>query len=278
MRRPTQHHTIPAIATAWAHPYTGVTGLGVFYNDGGTPPTPAPVPTPAELAARTAQQQTPPAQTPPAPPAPVDPDDEKVTFTQRRLNTIMANEKEEGRRAALRALAENAGLNPDQVDLEQVGKLLKEAGEANRQRMSDIERREADAQAATASADQRAADAEAKAAAASKLAYEVQQQMALIRLGANPDDLADVTALLRNDLHGIDQPTEDQIREKAEALKARRPGDFAGAPAVQTLPPAPGGAPAGGPPPRTPAGSKDAVRNAARARAEQMGLRAPDAA
>lgn len=273
MRRPTQHHNIPAIHSAWVHPYAGVTGLGVFYNDGGNPPAPAPVvPSPADLAARV----TPPA---PAAPAPnVDPDDEKVTFTQRRLNTIMASEKEEGRRSALRALAESAGLNPDQVDLDQVGKLIKDANEANRQRMSDIERQQADAQAATAAAAQQVAAADAKAQAAQALAYEVQQQMALIRLGANPDDLADVTALLRNDLTGIDQPTEAQIREKAEALKARRPTDFGGTPTPQALPPAPGGAPAGGTPPRTPAGGKNAIQEAARARARAMGLRTDDAA
>lgn len=270
MRRPTQHH-IPAIHPAWAHPYTGATALGVFYNDGGNPPAPAPVPTPAELAARTAHPS------PQAPQPPVDPEDEKVTFTQRRLNTIMRDEKEEGRRAALRAIAESAGLNPDQVDLDQVGKLVKEAGEANRQRMSEVERQQADAQAATERAAQQVAEAEKKAAAAQALTLEAQQQMALIRLGANPDDLADVTALLRNDLQGIDQPTVEQIREKAEALKARRPADFGGT-APQTLPPAPGGAPAGGPPPRTPAGGKDAVTQKARERAERMGLRNPEAA
>lgn len=270
MRRPTQHH-IPAIHSAWAHPYTGVPALGVFYNDGGNPPAPAPVPTPAELAARTAPP------TPQAPQPPVDPEDEKVTFTQRRLNTIMRDEKEEGRRAALRAIAESAGLNPDQVDLDQVGKLVKEAGEANRQRMSEVERQQADAQAATERAAQQVAEAEKKAAAAQALTLEAQQQMALIRLGANPDDLADVTALLRNDLQGIDQPTVEQIREKAEALKARRPADFGGT-APQTLPPAPGGAPAGGPPPRTPAGGKDAIKAAAEARARAMGLRTDNAA
>ncbi|MEU9947095.1 hypothetical protein [Streptomyces sp. NPDC047939] len=275
MRRPTQHHNIPAIHTAWVHPYAGVTGLGVFYNDGGTTPPPAvppAVPTPADLAARV----TPPAPNNPAPPA--DPDDEKVTFTQRRLNVIMRDQKEEGRRAALRALAESAGLDPDQVDPEQVGKLVKEAGEANRQRMTEVERREADAQTAAAAAAQQVAAADAKAAAAQALAYEVQQQMALIRLGANPDDLADVTALLRNDLTGIDQPTEEQIREKATALKARRPADFGGTPAPQALPPAPGGAPAGGTPPRAPAAGKDALKEAARARARAMGLRTDDAA
>ncbi|NEC20488.1 hypothetical protein [Streptomyces parvus] len=272
MRRPAQHHSIPAIHSAWAHPYTGVPALGVFYNDGGNPPAPAQVPTPAEVAARTA----PPA-APQVPQTPVDPDDAKVTFTQRRLNTIMRDEKEEGRRAALRAIAESAGLDPDQIDLDQVGKLVKEAGEANRQRMTEVERREADTQAAADAAAQQVADAEQKAATAQALAFEAQQQMALIRLGANPDDLADVTALLRNDLQGIDQPTEEQIREKAEALKARRPADFGGT-IPQTLPPAPGGAPAGGPPPRTPAGGKDAIKAAAEARARSMGLRTDNAA
>jgi hypothetical protein len=38
--------------TAWAHPYTGVPGIAVFYNDGGQGGAPAPVPTPADLAAR----------------------------------------------------------------------------------------------------------------------------------------------------------------------------------------------------------------------------------
>ncbi|MBD3550880.1 hypothetical protein [Streptomyces sp. SP18CM02] len=272
MRRPAQHHSTPAIHSAWAHPYTGIPALGVFYNDGGNRPAPTHVPTPAEVAARTA-----PPTTPQVPQTPVDPEDEKVTFTQRRLNTIMRDEKEEGRRAALRAIAESAGLNPDQVDLDQVGKLVKEAGEANRQRMSEVERQQADAQAATERAAQQVADAEKKAAAAQALAFEAQQQMALIRLGANPDDLADVTALLRNDLHGIDQPTVEQIREKAEALKARRPADFGGT-VPQALPPAPGGAPAGGPPARTPAGGKDAVTQKARERAERMGLRNPEAA
>ncbi|MFD8470431.1 hypothetical protein ACFV10_35600, partial [Streptomyces cyaneofuscatus] len=107
--------------------------------------------------------------------------------------------------------------------------------------------------------------------------FEAQSHLSHIPHGANPDDLADVTALLRNDLQGVDQPTEEQIREKAEALKARRPADFGGV-VPQPLPPAPGGAPAGGPPPRTPASGKDATQKKARALAESMGLRKPEAA
>ena len=41
MRRPTQHHTIPAIESAWAHPYAGVTGLGAVSYTHLTLPTKA---------------------------------------------------------------------------------------------------------------------------------------------------------------------------------------------------------------------------------------------
>jgi hypothetical protein len=196
-----------------------------------------------------------------------------VTFTQRRLNKIMQDEKEEGRRAALRAFAESAGLNADQIDFDQVGKLIKDAQESNRQRMTDVERREADAQAAADRAAQQVAEAEKATLAAQELARDAQQRIVLTGLGVRPEDLMDVSALLRNDLTGVDNPTEVQIRETATKLKDRRPGDFGGVAAPQALPPAPGGAPAGGPPQRTPAGGKDAVREAARARAESMGLR-----
>ncbi|KIF66298.1 hypothetical protein HY68_36980 [Streptomyces sp. AcH 505] len=273
MRRPALHHPGHLVDTsAWSHPYP--TGLfsPVFYSSGAVeaPPVPAAVPTPAELAARLAPGTA--AVTPPDPV--VDPDEEKVTFTQRRLNTIMRDEKEEGRRAALRALAESAGLNPDEVDLDQVGKLIKEANESQRQRMSDVERREADAKAAADKAAQQVAAARQETLAAQRVARDAQQTIILTRLGVKAEDLVDVGAVLRNDMTGMDNPTEAQIQEYAEKLKTRRPTDFGGpTTAPQTLPPAPGGAPAGGPPQRTPASGKDAIKEAARARAIAMGLR-----
>ncbi|MFW3477471.1 hypothetical protein [Streptomyces microflavus] len=270
MRRPTQHHNIPAIHSAWTHPYTGVPALGMFYNDGGNPgPRPGAHARRGRRAHRTSRRT----------PGPADPG--RPGRREGHLHPAAPQHDHgvgEGGRppGCARALAESAGLNPDQIDLNQVGQLVKEAGEANRQRMSEVERQQADAQAATERAAQQVADAEKKATAAQALAFQVQQQMALIRLGANPDDLADVTALLRNDLQGVDQPTEEQIRTAAEALKARRPGDFGGT-APQTLPPAPGG-PRPAAPAAHPAGGKDAVNAKARERAERMGLRKPEAA
>lgn len=260
MRRPALHRPTPAgpRADAWDRPYAGVLGHAVFYADGGdpTPPTP-PVPAPPAPAV------------PPVPQPPQDPG--LVSFVQADLNKMLAKEKEQGRRSALRTIATEAGLDPDTVDLSQVGTLLKQAQEASRQKMSDLERREADA---TAAAEKAARDT----AAAQTLARTANFQIALLGLGAPADGLADVTALLRNDLTtaGIADPTTEQIGEYAAKLKERRPADFTAAaapttPATPPVPPAPGGAPAAGQPPRVPA-TKDDIAERARQRAAAMGL------
>ncbi|MFH9425956.1 hypothetical protein [Streptomyces sp. NPDC017529] len=264
MRRPALHH--PHTAPGWAHPYP--TGLfsAVFYNDGGsgddtTPPT---VPTPAQAAPA-----------PPQPnPSPVDPDQdgEKITLTQRRLNIIMRDTKEAARRSTVRALAEATGLDPEQVDLGQIGQLVKDA-QATREAALTEEQRRIEAM------DKREKALEAREAEAAKKARETSIQAVLVRLGATDDDLLDAYDLLERRIpEGADA---DAISEAATALKERRPDFFgtAKAPAAPPpLPPAPGGSPAGGPGPRPQTGSKDAVATAARKRAIAMGLRTDDAA
>ncbi|MFF7190430.1 hypothetical protein ACFZAR_35625 [Streptomyces sp. NPDC008222] len=64
-------------------------------------------------------------------------------------------------------------------------------------------------------------------------------------LGATGEDLKDAERLLAVD----DDADENAVAEAAEALKARRPELFAHA-AAPVPPAAPGGSPAGGPPPR----------------------------
>lgn len=267
MRRPAPYHphlrpaavTGPVDTSTWAHPYPTGPFNPVFYNDGGTPAVPpvAPaavppaVPTPADLAHTT-----------PATPATAPSgDEETVNLTQRRLNVLMKNEKDEGRRAALRQIAEAAGLNPEDIDLDKVSGLLKTAQETARQKMSDVERREADAQAAQARADQAVANAAART-------REAELRIALAGLGCTGDDLRDATALLNLDL--ATDADEAAITQAATALKARRAELFgAAAPAANpTTPPAPGGNPAGGPPPRqTPSGKPgDRGREMARIR------------
>jgi hypothetical protein len=262
MRRPALYR--PAFGprpAAWAHPYAGVLAHAVFYNSGGTDPTPPAPPTPAPPTP--APPATPPAPTP-APPK----DPALVSMAQTDLNKMLAKEKEQGRRSALRAIATTAGIDPDTLDLDQAGDLLKKAQDASRQQMSELERREADAAAA-------AEKAARESAAAAEMSRTASFQIALLSLGAPPAGLGDVTALLRNDLTtaGITEPTPEQISEYAGKLKERRPTDFTAAPAPgqPTPPPAPGGGPAAGGPPKPPA-AKDDVKARALARAQQMGL------
>jgi hypothetical protein len=285
MRRPAQHHLGP-VRTTWAHPYTGVAGMGVFYNDGGQGTPPAPVPTPAEVAARAGQ---PPAPAPAPAPAPSsDPDDEKVTFTQRRLNVIMKDEKEEGRRAAYRSLAEAAGIDPDSFDPAKFSEVLKQAEQARQAQLSEEQRRteELERQKQALEADRTQFQQEQNALAESRRALAREQ--ALIRLGAldvvdekgavTAPNLQDALAMLERDLRETPETDAAAVAAAAENLKKRRPELFGTAQAPQTLPPAPSGAPAGGNAPRQPTPGKDALREAARQRARSMGLRNDDAA
>lgn len=266
MRRPA--HTRRPAAPGWAHPYTGLPGIAVFYNDGGQGDGGSqPVPSPADLASRTPQSQT-----PSNPPAPTG-DEEKVSLTQRRLNVIMRDEKEEGRRAAYRAVAEAAGLDPDTFDPAKFGDIFKQAEQARQQQLSEEQRRLEE----LTTREQAIADREAKAKQLAEEAAhrdrDTRIRSALVSLGATGDDLEDAAALLRVP----DDATDEQITQAAQQLKERR-GVLFGTAAPQTLPPAPSGGPAGGNAPRQPTGTKDAVKEAARKRARDMGLRTDDAA
>jgi hypothetical protein len=272
MRRPAQHHPTPAAAPAWAHPYTGTPALAVFYNDGGqggaAPATGAPVaPSPADIAARAGQQPpvTPPGQPAPAAPAPGE---ETVTFTQRRLNVIMKDEKEEGRRAAYRQVAESAGIDPDSFDPAKFGEIIKQAEQDRQAKLSEEQRRAEELANQEKALQDRLAAADRREAEAAQRDRDSKVRAALVRLGATGDDLDDAARLIT-----VPDDADDQkITELAEALKTRRTELFGGT-APQQLPPAPSGAPAAGNAPRQPAPGKDAVKEAARARAEAMGLR-----
>ncbi|MFF6903521.1 phage scaffolding protein [Streptomyces hydrogenans] len=277
MRRPTQHPA-PTPRGAWSHPYTGVQALGVFYNSGGgtepTPPAapaaPAPqIPTPADLAARTA---------PAATPEYLVDKDTGLAMTQARFNVIMTRENTKGRRAVLRELAEASGLEIDDAnfDPKAFGAALKAAEEARKAQLT-AEQQAAEAVTAREQAIKAREDeiaAREQAAAARERETTVRAELA--RLGAHGDDQDDAYALLKDKLAADTDPAG--VAAAATALKERRPGLFGAAPAPTPLPPAPSGLPAGGPPQRTPAGVKDAVTQAARERAISMGLRSPDAA
>lgn len=270
MRRPAQQHRTIRHMTGWARPYTGMNSLAVFYNgDPATPP--APVPTPADLAARAAAQ---PGQG--APPDSLIDKETGLAMTQARFTKIMTRENVKGRNGAFRELAEAASVpfDPDSFDPATFAKIFKEANEARQAQLSDDQRRAEELAEREKAFTAREAAAAEREAAAARRDRDTSIRAALVRLGATGDDLDDAAALLRVP----DDADEAAITTAATALKDRRPVLFGSATPPATLPPAPGGAPAGGPPARTPAGGKDAVREAARARAIAMGLRTDNAA
>lgn len=266
-----------------AQPATDPAATGVDPN---TPPAPAGVPTPAELAARQGQQ--PPSPPAPAAPAAVPPGEQEVSFTQRRLNKMMADEKEDGRRAAYRAIAEAAGLDPESFDPAKFGDVFKQAEAARQAHLSEEQRRaeELERQTQSIQADKTVLEQERAKLAEDRRALAREQ--ALIRLGAvditdekgavTAPNLQDALAMLERDLRDTPGADTAAVANAAEALKKRRPELFGAAPAPQTLPPAPSGGPAGGNAPRQPSAGKDAVRERARQMAIERGLRDPDAA
>ncbi|MCL8016981.1 hypothetical protein [Streptomyces sp. AS02] len=270
MRRPAQHRPGLAAAHGQALLYTDPLAAAVLHNSdggqGGSPATPPPtaVPSPAEIAARAGQQPPTPA---PPPAAAANPGEEEVTFTQRRLNKKMAEEKEEGRRAAYRAIAEAAGIDPDTFDPSKFGEVFKQAEQARQQALSEEQRRAEELQRREQALQAREDAAAQREKEAADRDRSSRIRAALVKLGATGDDLEDAAALLRV----ADDATDDDITQAAEKLKERRAEMFGTTPAPQTLPPAPSGGPAGGNAPRQPASSKDAVKEEARKWADRLG-------
>ncbi|WP_432185490.1 hypothetical protein [Streptomyces tendae] len=243
MRAPTQHHRRPGLAAAhgWAHPYTGLNALAVFYNDGGNPPAtdPATPPTPADLANQ--RKNT---------PVELRDPETGIVMTQERFAQNMAKERRAGRHAALREFAEAAGLpfDIDNFDTAKFGQMFREAEKARQAQLSEEQRRAEELAHKEQEFQQRLADADQRIAEAARRDRETRIRAALVQLGATGDDLDDATALLRI----ADDADDTAINEAAEALKARRGELFgtAASPQPGQMPPAPGGSPAGGPPPR----------------------------
>ncbi|MFF8910503.1 hypothetical protein [Streptomyces olivaceoviridis] len=250
MRRPTQKHRLgPTPAPGWAHPYTGPAGLAVFYNDGGTPPTPTPAPA------------DPPKPSPPPAPTPVP------QFTQEDLDRIAAKEKAQGQRAGARQALEDFAAEHGFNSVDDAKAFIAAARKAEEAMKTEEQKRQEEL-------DRREQELAARETAATTRERAAARRAVLVSLGAAGDDLEDATALLRI----ADDADEQAIQEAATALKERRPELFGAKPAPQPslLPPAPGGAPAGGS--GKPHATRDDVQTRARKRAEQMGFRRPDAA
>lgn len=271
MRRPA-HRPGHAAAHGWSHPYLGTNALAVFYNDGGDPPTPTPADVPPK---RTAPQA-----------GPVD-DGDQVVMPQEKFTQNMTEQRRRGRHAAYREIAEAAGVEDFDVntfDPKAFAQQFKEARAARQALLTEEQRRAEELTQKEQAIAAREAETAQRDAETAKARRDLQLEMALVRLGAvdleDQPNLQDAFAMLERDLAATPDADGDAIAAAATKLKQRRPELFgtAQAPKPSTLPPAPGGAPAGAPPARsTP--SKDDVKARAQARAVSMGYaKKPDAA
>ncbi|MFI6089540.1 hypothetical protein [Streptomyces sp. NPDC051218] len=167
-----------------------------------------------------------------------DPSNDEVTvnISQKQLNTLMAREKDQGGRAAIRTLVEKLGFaNAGALEEHLVG-----VRQAEQEQLSEAERREQ----ALAEREKAAAAREAAALARER---DAARRAVLSGVGATGHDLDDAVALL----HAPDDADGEALANAVQELKARRPELFGTVPVdIQQFPAAPGGAPASVPPSR----------------------------
>lgn len=162
--------------------------------------------------------------------------DPQVTFGQQQLQQLMAREKDQGARAGARALVDRLGFT-SASELEQ---FVTAQREAEKQQLTEVQRREQELNAREAAAGQREAQAIAREREAAKRA-------ALAGLGATGTGLDDAVVLLR----ASGDSDDAALAQAAQDLRERRPELFTPRQTTPTpTPPAPGGAPASVPPSR----------------------------
>ncbi|WP_329203965.1 hypothetical protein [Streptomyces sp. NBC_01435] len=246
MRRPALHRTrYSVIPSAWAHPYPTGPWSPVFYADG----DPDPAATPPGDDSTGTPKPKPPATRP-------GPTDGELIVRSDWLEQKLTAEKDSGRRNGNQRLAADLGFD----DVNGLRQYVEDKKKAEQAQLSETERRAQELEERERKLAERETQADALVRAASRRAI-------LVGLGATGADLDDATALLRVE----NDATDDDVTAAAEALKSRRPELFGVRQADLTttqLPPAPSGAPAGGPPARqTPTGKPgDRGREMARLR------------
>ncbi|UNO42142.1 hypothetical protein [Streptomyces sp. MST-110588] len=159
------------------------------------------------------------------------------SVTQEDLSRLLAREKTQGGRAAVKKLLGDLGFD----NSEALTEFITTKRDAEQAALTEIERREQAAEEKLRAAEAR----EAQAAARERIAI---RRAALAGLGAAGDDLSDAILLIDRALDDQPDADEDAVAAAAEQLKERRPELFGRISAV--TPPAPGGSPAGGPPSR----------------------------
>jgi hypothetical protein len=160
-------------------------------------------------------------------------DEVTVTISQKQLNTMLAREKDQGGRAAIRSLVDKLGFSTGAELTEYVNAQR----QAEQEQLTEAQRREQELGAREKAAIAREAQALVRERDATRRAL-------LAGIGATGRDLDDAIALLRV----ADDADEATVNEAVEELKTRRPELFS--PSGSQFPAAPGGAPASMPPTR----------------------------
>ncbi|WP_329492536.1 hypothetical protein OG618_37215 (plasmid) [Kitasatospora sp. NBC_01246] len=260
MRRAVMRRQIEAATTLYATPPEPTPAV----PPAGGAPVPTPPPTPP-----VPPNPTPRSYVDPTQPAPPNPGETVLNIPQRALNDLLAKEKKQGTRHALRSLAEAAGLDPETVTDEQLKTFLTDSKAARDAALTEEQRRQAALDAREAAVKTRESQAAAALASAEETRRTARREAILTRLGAtSSDDLEIAVAFLARAV--ADDADEAAVQAAAEQLKTTKAALFTGAPVAPVAPPAPGGLPAGGPPPRQTPAVKPGDRG--RERAKAMGL------
>ncbi|WP_433547176.1 hypothetical protein ACQPZG_20385 [Streptomyces sp. CA-294286] len=188
-------------------------------------------------------------------------DEHNVTLSQAKLNTLLSREKDQGGRAALRALAEKLGFS----STSDLSDYVSGQRQAEQEQLTEAQRREQ----LLAEREKAAVAREAQALSRER---DAARRALLAGVGALGRDLDDAVALLRVP----DDADESAVGEAVQDLKSRRPELFSPAPpGTSVLPAAPGGAPASVPPSR-PGGVERKPGSAGMEMARRRGLLAAD--
>ncbi|MEV6839964.1 hypothetical protein AB0N17_36660 [Streptomyces sp. NPDC051133] len=160
-------------------------------------------------------------------------DEAPLSLSQKHLNTLMAREKDQGGRAAIRTLVDKLGFSSASA----LEEFITQARHVEQEQLTEAQRREQ----ALAEREQAAIARETAAAAKER---EASRRSVLVSAGAAGRDLDDAVALLGVTVDADDSALEEAVQE----LKERRPELFSVS--ASSGPAAPGGAPASVPPPR----------------------------
>jgi hypothetical protein len=165
------------------------------------------------------------------------------------MNLLLTREKDQGRQAALRALAVEAGLDPESVDTDQLKTVLADAKKLKEAQLSEEQRRTAEFEQREKAVTAKETAAQQTEAKAKQRLQEANRSATLVTLGATGQDLEDALLLLNKALEDDEDADDTAVTKAADALKKRRPLLF-GVPEQPKTPPAPSGSPAGSPPQR----------------------------